>query len=313
MNLKHSLVILLIFLVGCTSREESPTVDMGELPVNEMEFQKMVMAQLTGEKPIITSTGEKLHLPSRWEESERKIVRGYLAALFEKLELPVYQHQYEMPNPNFGIDLLLEPLKGTNMYTILPATNDSNEYIVVGAHYDTDGNNFPGAIDNGSGVTLISTLLRRVKKLKVRNKSLLVVYFDQEEENISAGSIAFARFLKTQNYRVHSVHSYDLIGWDGDNNREIQLEQPSAEIENVYRRHADSLNIPMFVFNAESSDYYSFVKEGINAVGISQAYAKGDVSGKKDSPEDKYHLVNFEFLASSTNLAFEVIKDLLND
>lgn len=311
--MKQSFIILFIMLIGCSPKEPFPSIDIEVFPKDEMKFQKMIIRQLTGESAIKTATGDCIYLNSRWDKKERNISIGYFEALLEKLELTSYKHHYTMPNSNFGVDLLIEPIRGTNIYTMLPSTVNSKEYIILGAHYDTDGKNFPGAIDNGSGIALITSVLRQVKDIKKRNKNLIVVYFDQEEENISAGSIAFAKYLKAKQYNIHSVHSYDLIGWDGDNNKEIALELPSIEMENIYKKHANTLQIPIYISHATSSDYYSFIKEGINAMGISQAYAKGDYSGKKDSPEDKYHLVNFEYLASSTELAFEVIKDLLND
>ncbi|MEM6797594.1 MAG: M28 family peptidase, partial [Acidobacteriota bacterium] len=177
---------------------------------------------------------------------------------------------------------------------------------------DTDGSGFPGALDNGSGVALISAVLRQLAKVETRNRNLIVVYFDQEEESVSAGSIAFARFLKAQDYDVHSVHSFDLIGWDSDHNREVSLALPNAEIEALYKKHAQRLGIPLYVIDSTSSDYYSFISEGINAVGISQAYTKGDVSGLKDSPKDVYELINFAYLESSTQLAAAVLKELID-
>ncbi|MEL7124007.1 MAG: M28 family peptidase [Bacteroidota bacterium] len=308
--MKKNLLFILLLLVSCSTRDQ---VDIVGLPENEVEFQKMILRQLTGEDAIRTKTGKRIHLNSRWDKNERTVSKRYFEALFNQLDVTTYKHHYKMSNSNLAIDLLIEPLQGTNIYTILPSTINSDEYIVIGAHYDTDGKNFPGAIDNGSGVAVITSVLRQAKAIKERSKNLMVVYFDQEEENISAGSMAFAKFLKDKEYNIHSVHSYDLIGWDGDNNKEVSLALPSAEIESIYKKHAERLNIPLYVTDASSSDYYSFIKEGINAVGISQAYAKGDVSGKKDSPEDKYHLINFDYLNSSTNLAFELIKDLLND
>jgi Zn-dependent M28 family amino/carboxypeptidase len=218
-----------------------------------------------------------------------------------------------MANSNFAVDLLIEPLKGTNIYTILPSNNNSIEYVVIGAHYDTDGKNFPGAIDIGSGIALITSVLRQVQEIKNRNRNLIVVYFDQEEESISAGSLAFAKFLKSNKYNIHSVHCFDLIGWDEDNNKEVLLDlpKPNAEIEGLYRKHAQKLNIPIYSIENNASDYSSFFKENINVIGISQAYAKGELSGKKDSPEDKFHLVDFEYLKSSTKLTLEVIKELI--
>lgn len=306
--------LIFIILFSCSTKEY-PNAVIDKIPKNEMEFQKMIISQLTGKQKIKTLKDGDLLLKSRWSKKERRISLDYFESLFNLLDLNAYRHHYEMANSNFAVDLLIEPLKGTNLYTILPSTNNSPEYIVIGAHYDTDGNNFPGAIDNGSGVALITSVLRQVSKIKSRNRNLMLVYFDQEEESISAGSLAFAKFLKANKYNIHSVHSFDLIGWDQDKNKEVQLAlpEPNAEIENLYKKHAQNLNIPIYSIKSNASDYSSFFKEGINTIGISQAYAKGELSGKKDSTEDKYHLVDFEYLDSSTTLALEVIKDLLND
>jgi Zn-dependent M28 family amino/carboxypeptidase len=273
----------------------------------------MIISQLTGETSINVVNNDGISIPSRWNSIEKSYSTEYLIQVIEKIGLEPKIHSYSLPNTNFALDLLIEPLNGNNIYTVLPSTSGSDEYVVMGAHYDTGGKNIPGAIDNGSGIAIILSVIKKVKELELRNKNLMVVFFDQEEEGISAGSIAFAKYLNKTDLKVHSVHSFDMIGWDSDNNKEIELELPSKEIENLYRKYASLLNIPIYTTNINSSDHYSFIKEGINAVGVSQAYGKGDNSGKKDTPEDKYHLVNFKYLESSTNLAYEVIKEIIND
>lgn len=313
--MKKTLLIFSLVLICCSDGIPTSSIAIGKLPKDQMKFQKMIIGQLSGDQEINTTKNKKIVLKSRWNKKEREITFAYFEALLNKLGLKALRHKYVVPNSNFAVDFLIEPLEGNNIYTILPATNNSKEYVVIGAHYDTDGKNFPGAIDNASGIALITSVLRQVSKLKIRNKNLIVVYFDQEEESISAGSLAFAKFLKSNKYNIHSAHSFDLIGWDADNNKEVQLELPEQNdaIENLYKKHAQKLNIPIYSIKVIASDYASFFKEGITTIGVSQAYAKGELSGKKDSPEDKYHLVDFEYLASSTNLAFEVIKNLLKD
>lgn len=310
----RSIYLILLLLFSCSNKEQSHII-MNEIPNDNIEFQKMIIGQLTGEQKIKTITEENYILNSRWSKNEKRISLDYFEALLTKLNVNSYRHHYQMPNSNAAVDLLIEPLQGTNLYTILPSTNKSNTYVVIGAHYDTDGKDFPGAIDNGSGIALITGVLKQMTTIKTRNKNLIVVYFDQEEENISAGSLAFAKFLKTSNYNIHSVHTFDLIGWDLDKNKEVQLElpKPNPELENLYKKHAAKLNIPIYSIESIGSDYSSFFKEDISTIGISQAFAKGELSGKKDSKEDKYNLVDFEYLDSSTNLTVEVLKELLND
>ena len=283
------------------------------IPKDQIKFQKIIISQLTGEKSIKTKNGNEILISSRWNAKEKKHSALYLKSLIKEIGLEPEVHSYSLPNLNFGVDLLIEPLKGNNIFTLLPSTIKSDEYVIMGAHYDTGAENVPGAIDNGSGIALILSVLHRSQQQQQRNKNLIVVFFDQEEEDISAGSRAFAKYLKKQSFQLHSVHTYDMIGWDSDNNKEVELALPNTVIENLYKKHAEQLNIPINITAVNSSDHYSFIKEGIDAVCVSQAYTKRDNSGKKDTPDDKYHLVNFEYLDSSTNLAYEVIKDILHD
>ncbi len=305
--------VLSIFILLFYSCKTDPQIAMQEPPKETLAFQKKVIGQLSGEFAITVNNGEEIFLKGRWSKLERNIAKLYLTKHIEILGLNCIEHDYQMTNVNPAVDLLVEPLQGTNLFTILPATNPSDEYVVLGAHYDTGGRNVPGAIDNGSGIALILSVLRRASKLVTRNKNLMVVFFDQEEEDISAGSLAFAQYLKKNKMDIHSVHSFDLIGWDEDNNKEVELALPDEGIENIYRKYASKLKIPIYTSTVKSSDHYSFIKNGIRAVCVSQAFTKGDNSGEKDTPGDGFHLVNFEYLESSTNLAFAVIKDLLNE
>jgi len=307
------IVCIICLFVSCNSYDTSSKIILDKIPDNQIEFQKMVIGQLTGKKRIKTSDNTEIRINSRWNSKEKKNTRNYLKALLEQLDQRGLIHSYKIPNVNFGVDLLIEPLKGNNLYSVLPSTTQSQDYVILGAHYDTSGENVPGAIDNGTGIALILSVYRRVMNLDHRTKNLLIVFFDQEEEDVSAGSRAFAQYLKANNYDIHSVHTFDLIGWDGNDNKEVELALPSPEIETLYRKHAGILNIPIYVSTVTSTDHYSFISEGIDAFCMSQAYAKQDNSGKKHTIEDNYNLVNFEYLDSSTNLAFRAIKDILNE
>jgi hypothetical protein len=307
------LPLIAILFFGCSDRAYDDIV-VDDIPTGQTAFQKMLIAQLAGKRPIKMAGGDDVFISSRWDSAGKGLTVAYLQRIIKKLGLTPEVHEYQMPNADFGgIDFLIEPLSGRNVYTILPSTSGSSEYILLGAHYDTGGRGVPGAIDNGSGMALILSVLREAMTLDARGKNLMIVFFDQEEEGMSAGSIAFADLVNKKGLNIHSVHSADMIGWDGDNNKEVELELPSKEIESIYRKHAALLDIPIFATEISSSDHYSFIKAGINAVGISHAYAKGDNSGKKDTPEDKFHLVNFEYLDSSTRLVHEVVKEIIND
>lgn len=306
------LSLILIVFISCATTDES-NIELDDIPNGQIDFQKMIIAQLSGERPIKVKGGNDISIKGRWDDTEKHLTRAYLKQIIRQIGIVPQENKYSLPNTNFAIDLLIEPLSGSNLYAILPSTSASNEYVVIGAHYDTGGKDIPGAIDNGSGIAVILSVFRKALQLENRSKNLIVVFFDQEEEGISAGSIAFAKYLNSTDFDIHSVHTFDMIGWDSDNNKEVELELPTKEIEALYAKHASILSIPVYSTMITSSDHYSFIKAGMNAVGVSQAYAKGDNSGKKDTQEDKYPLVNFDYVASSSNLAYEVIKELIND
>jgi len=303
-------VLPVLLLVSCSKSTKTPDVRALNLPSTSMAFQQQMIGHLSGEQPIELDNGKSASLPSRWSARERTLTVGYFEALIQAMDLEPQQHRYRHANINGGVDLLIEPFRGTNIFTILPATTASSAYVVLGAHYDTGARGVPGAIDNASGLALIARVLQQATELPVRNKNLLVVFLDQEEEE-AVGSKAFAKKLRREGNQVHTVHTFDMVGWDGDQNREVELEMPSTRLERLYTSHAAQLDIPIYTTQINSSDHYSFIQNDFEAVGISQAYAKRDNSGKKDTPEDVYDLVNFEYLASTTELVFRGISDIL--
>lgn len=305
----YILTIMISALICCSESKLSDHVLIDEIPDESMDFQKMLIAKLTGHEMISLSDGASVKLESRWTPEERKRSISYLSAVIESLGEEPLVHAYRHANINFGVDLLIEPFRGWNLYTILESTEQSDEYVIMGAHYDTGGDKVPGAIDNASGVALVMAVFKAMKARDHRSRNLVFVFFDQEEEEL-IGSSAFAGLVRECGWNVHSVHTFDMVGWDGDNNREVELEMPSEAIEELYIRNAGELGIPIYSTNINSSDHYSFIKMGFDAVGISQAYAKRDNSGKKDTPEDMYHLVNFDYLASTMQLVERVMKEL---
>ncbi|MDT7831793.1 M28 family peptidase [Flavobacteriaceae bacterium S356] len=295
--------VLLLFTI-CISCVEPLAVT--ELPKGVRSLQKSMVGHLSG--AIEFPQGHRI--ASRWSKEDKILTCKYLNNIISQLTLIPENQHYNMPNLNPGVDLVFEPYKGVNIYTVLPATVESDEYIVLGAHYDTGNRNVPGAIDNATGMTLIYTVTRELSKMKHRNKHVILVFFDQEEEEL-IGSSAFARLLLRKDYNVHSVHTFDMVGWDGDHNKEVELEMPAPFLEKIYAKHAQQLGIPIYTTQITSTDHYAFIKKGFDAVGVSQAYAKRDNSGKKDTPEDTYDIVNFDYLQSTTQLAYKVLQELV--
>ena len=269
--------------------------------------QSSIIAQLSGHQAL----NDGQYLKSRGNKKERAITRSYLINLLKDIGITGKKHHYQQPNIHPLIDLVFDPFEGENVYGIIPSTIKSEEYVVLGAHFDSEWK-CPGAVDNGSGMALIYSVGKHLAQLKERNKNVIIIFFDQEEEELN-GSRAFAKYLKEENYNVHSVHTVDGIGWDSDGDRAIEIELPSETLKLNYQNIAETLDIPLYFTKVDASDHAAFRALGFNCTGVTAEYANGDYSPYKDTPQDTYDTVNFEFLAFSTNFVFQVLKSILQE
>ncbi|MDO1502310.1 M28 family peptidase [Winogradskyella maritima] len=267
-----------------------------------LEQQKLIIKNLSGD--IELANGKTLK--ARSTKEERKLSREYLSEIIISIGLKPEYHSYKMPNINPLVDLLFNPFKGANIYTILPATTESDEYIVIGAHFDSK-RNCPGAIDNGSGIAITFGAVSRLADLQSRRVNIILVYFDQEEEEL-VGSQAFAKKLKKEKLNILSVHTIDTMGWDSDGDNAIELELPTEYLKSIYVEAGKKLDIPIYTTKVNSTDHHSFRELGFNATGLTDELVNGDFAPFKDTEKDTYQTVNFDFITSSTQLLYEVIK-----
>lgn len=269
--------------------------------LNSKELQKeqtTIISGLTGASKI----GNNKALKHRWDIQSRTIARNYLANWIEKTGLKIQEHPYTIYS-------WFKKIKGTNIYSIIPATNSSDEYIILGAHFDSVKNS-PGANDNATGCAMLYGLAKKVTALKTRNKNVIVVFFDQEEIGC-IGSLAFAKFIKNKKYNVHSVHTIDQMGWDKDKDQNIEIELPTPTLKAIYEKHAKLLGVSALTTKVTSSDHRQFRASGFNAVGITEEYKNRDTTPHYHRSTDTFDTVNFEYLSFATGLVYNVIEELI--
>ena len=285
-------VLLLAFILGNTQSYAQ---------LNSKELQKeqtAIISGLTGASKI----GNNKVLKHRWDIQSRTIARNYLANWIEKTGLKIQEHPYTIYS-------WFKKIKGTNIYSIIPATNSSDEYIILGAHFDSVKNS-PGANDNATGCAMLYGLAKKVTALKTRNKNVIVVFFDQEEIGCF-GSLAFAKFIKNKKYNVHSVHTIDQMGWDKDKDQNIEIELPTPTLKAIYEKHAKLLGVSALTTKVTSSDHRQFRASGFNAVGITEEYKNRDTTPHYHRSTDTFDTVNFEYLSFATGLVYNVIEELI--
>lgn len=304
---KHPLtvLVLLIVCVSCSSKKSSQNITPLTPTINSITIQKEIIGKLTGNKRINDSTV----LKSRYTENERLVTKNYLKTLVTAIGLEVKEHDYLVPNTNPKISIVY--YTGTNVYATLPATNKSNEYIILGAHYDTVKNS-PGANDNATGVAMAYSVMSNLKALNFRNKNVMVIFFDQEEKGL-IGSKAFAKMLKTKGYNIHSVHTVDQMGWDHDKDMAIELELPTKRLEEKYKTIAAKYNIPIHISNVDLTDHAAFRNIGYNAIGLTEEFKNKDTTPHYHKSSDTYETVDFNYLSSTTNIMYLTIKALITE
>jgi len=191
---------------------------------------------------------------------------------------------------------------GTNVFAIVPATQQSEGTLVFGAHYDSVPGS-PGANDNATGVAVALALARQLQDVPCRSHDVIVVLFDEEEIGL-VGSAAFAQALVDSDEPVVSVHTIDQQGWDADGDRRIEIERPDAGLLDVYEEAAAELVAPMELVPTDTgaTDHVSFRAVGFAAVGITEEYVSGDTTPYYHGPGDVFATVDLDYLRSGSAL-----------
>ncbi len=262
------------------------------------ELQTTIVATLTG-------YNKEGHHISRSTPHERNETSDFLEQTFGQLDLTPLRHDYKMPNVNGLVDLLLAPYKGRNVYSILESTEPNKEYVLLGAHYDSEPGT-PGAIDNASGVAVTFAVADLLKQQKHRKYNYIFVLFDQEEDD-EVGSKAFVKLLKKKQYKIHSTHVLDVIGWGESDTLAFEAQVSDNFIEGMYRKTAAHLNILLNVTGGRGhSDNKSFNLAGYHSAG----FWDDELTPHIHKPSDTYETVNFDRLRLAIYFMFELLTNL---
>ncbi|MBQ4819403.1 M28 family peptidase [Aquimarina sp. MMG016] len=286
----YRVLLLLLFFTPQLSNAQS---DYDRLEAEIINIQRDVVGKLTGHVPI---KGKK-KLKSRSSASDRKITANYLYDALEDEGLKAERHNYNVQNKS-GTQF-----KGTNIYAEIPSTNGSDEYIIIGAHYDTVENS-PGAVHNATGVAIAFYVAQKIAKLPIRNKNFIVVFFDHWKSNM-VGCRMFTKMLQKEKYNVHSMHRSDYIGWDNDEDRAIEMLASNIGLESKYRIESP---VPIYKRTVATPESRFFANFGYDTVTLTAELRNADNSPFVRQSEDKYTTVNFKYLASTTDIVYNVMK-----
>jgi len=307
------LIYFAMTLISCQFNEANQRLISTDLSDEKEEYQRQIVSHLSGASEL----SNNVIMRSRWSEKERELASKYLKELLLQLNIEPQEQNYISANLNPAIDLLFGPYRGSNVFGILLSSQPTDEYIILGAHYDTGKRNAPGAIDNATGIALIYSVVKEVAEMKSRGKNIVIVFFDQEEEEL-IGSQAFVNLIKDKGWNVHSVHCFDMVGWDEDKDKAIEIFSPTESLRSIYKETAIAHDIPIneividpISYDRSSTDFDAFVPSGYNVIGAGELFYHRDSTPYKDSPDDTFETVDFNYLLSTSNLISDIIKKLV--
>lgn len=221
-----------------------------------------------------------------------------------------------------------------NVVGLVPAVVPSDEYVVVGAHYDHLGrlgrSIYAGADDNASGVTVLLSLAKMFAAMRADGagprKNLIFVAFDGKELDL-AGSRHFVRELDIPYEKVTAMVNIDMIGTNlvpPRRNPEYLFAVGENTLPESYRGYLSYLcartlyrmDLDLTFYGSrdfsrmmyETSDQHPFARAGIPAVLFTSAFHQHTYK-KTDTPA----IIDFPLLRKRTLVIFNFVNRLCAD
>lgn len=300
--------IFLVFIVSCqtnSSKSISINEDVTYLSDDALEGRQ------TG------TDGEKAaadYIANRFENLglESKGTNGYFQTFSFKPKTNPHQ------KVNYTVKEGDSSITGTNVVGFI--NNNSENTVVIGAHYDhlgygAEGSLFRGetkeihngADDNASGV---SVLLNLASKLKDKNKgnNYLFIAFSGEEMGL-LGSNYFVKNATIDTKKVNYMINMDMVGrLKADSTLAVYGVGTSPILKQTLNAHNTNFKLVQKESGVGPSDHTSFYNVDIPVLhfftGQHEDYHK---------PTDDFDKLNFEGMQTISNYIFEIITDLDNN
>ena len=214
---------------------------------------------------------------------------------------------------------------------------ESREIIIVGAHYDTNGEQ-PGADDNASGVAGLLELGQLLAHKELQSRIVLVAFTLEEPpffRTDKMGSAFFAKSLSDSNTKVKLMIALEMIGYFSEDKGSQNYPAPllrlyypstgnfiavvdqllSSAAQRIKQSMTQSIEIPVYSINAPSfipgvdfSDHMNFWQQGYPAIMVTDtAFYRNDAYHTK---EDTAERLNYEKMVQVIYGVFNYVSQL---
>ena len=271
--------------------------------------------RLSGEEAVLIG-GVSRELRSRYSRSTNG--RRSEQYVFEQLQAMGYEPEYHSYTTAFGSTW-------RNIITEIPGQVDPDRLILVVGHLDSISYptsnapaNAPGADDNGTGSASLLAMAELLREQPF-NYTLRFVWFTGEEMGYW-GSKPYVQTLVNQQANIVAAINLDMIGYDGDSDRVVELH---TGVEDDNNRLGDHLAAANTLYDldlvlerkttsaARFSDHQSFWNQGYTSLLLIENFfddSAEDTHGRDRNPgyhstSDRADLVDFEYVTDIARMA----------
>ncbi len=186
-----------------------------------------------------------------------------------------------------------------------------NEVVILCAHFDSMPADAvaPGADDNATGVATVLEAARILGPY-TSARTVMFILFDEEEIKLQ-GSVAFVSESIAPTDRIVAVINVDMIGWDGDDDRVVEIhsngqfgsEALADSVSSIRALCGLALTTTIVSPGATASDHAPFWNRGDAAVLLIEEYWGGDFNPYYHSQQDRVDKIDPEFFHHAAALA----------
>lgn len=226
------------------------------------------------------------------------------------------------------VNLKKEKKEDNNVIAMISASQSSDEYIVIGGHYDHLGHGetgsraiageehqiHNGADDNASGTALVMELAEYFADLKKNDpekitKNLVFALWSGEEMGL-LGSSYFTENLDVEKGTFTAYLNFDMVGMLNNNKLNVQGLGSAKE----WRKLLEKKNV-VSGFNLSMSDdpYLPTDATSFYQIGVPIMSVFTGVHDDYHRPTDDADLLNYEGLARITQFAKSITQELLKE
>lgn len=275
------------------------------------ELPKMRTGAVAGSSSIVVISMKRIFLKKLFEEDGKTVPDA-------KVLGKSAPYQFAKAKMSIKINLKREKSTARNVVGLLKATTESDEYLVIGAHWDHLGRGIEGSLsekwgeihhgadDNASGTAGVLELARVLKEEKTRKRNVIFVSFGAEELG-GLGSVHYTKNPPIPLSKVIAMINLDMIG----RFKEKLIVDGSGTAKEwkdiVEKANLDKIPLSMHESGYGASDHTSFYTQKIPVL-----FFFTGAHSDYHLPSDTADKINYEGEAKILNFVERIAMEIIN-